>query len=114
MFNVVSWPETWPDSEVPASFFDEVLERAARAVRTEARSEADVWAMCEYMDCVDAGDLPQNEHMRQRCADAVAAFLWTASPEQIRRFNRGSFAAANQGVTEDFNASRQGYVRAFA
>lgn len=92
-------------SSPAASFFEDMRMQAEAALQAESLTETQAWALCEFVDCADSGDIPASAQERESCVNAIANFLHGASPRLFRKFYRGSFSAQGHGVNSTQEAA---------
>lgn len=71
-FNIVS---SAPSVEPSQDYFSALATTAARALGTTALDQARAWALCEYLDAVDGGDLTMDRGLYRQCVSALGAFF---------------------------------------
>ena len=83
-----------PSTEPTAAYFADLVEETRSVLGTEPDTPASVWSMCEYLDCVDAGDLLMDKRMYTSCVQRLGAFLTaTANCHVAKSLARKSWAA---------------------
>jgi hypothetical protein len=81
-------------SEPGAEYFEMVQLAAAQAAKETAKSEEQALALCEYLDCVDAKTVPNEQGLYRRCVIALTNYLNINFTEKsTAQFASKSFAA---------------------
>lgn len=71
-FNIVS---SVPSTEPSQDYFSALAATASHALGTTSLDHARAWALCEYLDAVDGGDLAMDRGLYRQCVSALGAFL---------------------------------------
>lgn len=64
-------------------YFERVASMGLRAAECGARTEGDAWDLCEYLDAMDAGDLPIHPPDYQKCVAALADYLVNTAEARV-------------------------------
>lgn len=68
-----------PSTEPSAAYFMELAQKARAVLGMEQDTLSSIWSLCEYLDCVDAGDLLMDKAMYSTCVQRLGSFLSTHS-----------------------------------
>lgn len=79
------------------SFFQELRDSTGKALACESLNEAQAWKLCEFIDCVDAGDIDATCQDYDSSVNAIGRFLQSVTPSVFKRFYKGSFTARGLG-----------------
>ncbi len=81
-------------AEPGAAYFEGLVRRAEQALATQQRTVVQAWSLCEYLDGVDAGDIPMNKAFYQQAVSSLGAFLASHScQDEVNSLARKSWAA---------------------
>lgn len=83
-----------PPMEPPVAYFESLAGIAMNALRRPVPDAADAWALCEYLDAVDAGNLKMERNPYWRAVSALSEFLSLhQGSAAVRRLSAKSWAA---------------------
>jgi hypothetical protein len=89
-FKVVSSVAT---GEPELAYFAQVERNAERALAADDVKAGEALAACEYMDCVDGGDLEMNKPVYRQCVSLVMGYLYKAETAVAESLTGKSWAA---------------------
>jgi hypothetical protein len=104
-----------PSTEPTVAYFTGLAQKTRAILGTEQDTLSSVWSLCEYLDCVDAGDLLMDKTTYRTCVQRLAAFLATHSNRRnVESLARKSWAAKTlldmvdaSGIVVELTARRQ-------
>jgi hypothetical protein len=90
-FNLfVTTPASQPDL---IGYLTDVIGRADEALRKPSIEPQDAWALCEYLDCADAGDIDFDRPTYRQATAALGEYLSDASTSEGLELAKKSWAA---------------------
>ena len=90
-FCSVRTPDRWNSEVVYFQSIRAVTERKLALPRVEAVELAQT--VCEYLDCVDAGDLPMDRKLYRECLEVLGNYLSTSTSKEAAHLADRSWAA---------------------
>lgn len=104
-----------PSTEPTVAYFTGLAQKARAVLGMEQDTLTSVWSLCEYLDCVDAGDLLMDKGMYANCVQRLGSFLSThANRRNVESLAGKSWVAEtlldmvdSSGVVVDLTARRQ-------
>lgn len=75
------------------AMFEEMTAEALRALQRPTLTDQDAWALCEYIDCVDAGDIAFDRPVYRQAVCALGEHLVAISASRAQALADKSWAA---------------------
>lgn len=99
-----------PSNEPSQSYFESLRKKALEVLAAAKLSDCDVlchshlaehqiWHLCEYMDSVDAGDIPMCRQLYAQCVSMTSGFLYGQLNEEAVELLAAKSWAANTLLT---------------
>lgn len=66
-----------PSTEPTAAYFTGLAQKARAVLASNQDTLSSAWSLCEYLDCVDAGDLLMDKSVYAECVNRLGSFLST-------------------------------------
>lgn len=82
-----------PALATPGAIFEEMTARALHALERKHLGSKHAWALCEYLDCVDAGDIAFDRPTYRQAVCALGEYLTSASAAKAKDLADKSWAA---------------------
>ncbi|VTU42646.1 MULTISPECIES: hypothetical protein [unclassified Variovorax] len=79
--------------ESEQAYFFQLQRNAERALAADAVQAGDALAACEYMDCVDGGDLEMDKSVYRQCTSLVMSYMFSVEKKVAEALTAKSWAA---------------------